>query len=194
MISADSKYRAALAANSVARIEPIAKLGAMSTPTPGCSPRSCFSELSRSSSQPVVPTTACMPCSTAKRTFASVAVGTVRSMMTSALTSSSFVSGSALPSAATRSISAAVLTARTASDPMRPFAPSTATRHILLVVISPVCCTTVYLPCSFSHSIYGRYPGNTAPVPLIFLILAVKAGLNLGEAQRTARTDPIIKQ
>ena len=57
IISADSKYLAALAANSIIKTAPIAKLGAMSTPDFD-EERSDLIFAMRASSKPVVPITA----------------------------------------------------------------------------------------------------------------------------------------
>ena len=66
---------------------------------------------SRSSSKPLVPTTAWMPCSTQNCRLAITASGRVRSTATSAPASVSAVSGSAEPSRATSSRSSAASTA-----------------------------------------------------------------------------------
>ena len=128
-------------------MDPNAKFGAISTPTCGCSSRSSRKDSTRSSVQPVVPTTACTPCSTAKRTFVAVAVGTVKSTIISALVSTSFSRESSRPKAATNSRSGASVIALTASDPIRPDAPRTATRRILACVAS-----TILLPPKLTNS------------------------------------------
>ena len=133
-------------------MDPNAKFGAISTPTCGCSSRSSRKDSTRSSVQPVVPTTACTPCSTAKRTFVSVALGTVKSTIISALVSTSFSRESSRPKAATNSKSGASVIALTASDPIRPDAPRTATRRILVCVAS-----TILLPPKITNSLSLPY-------------------------------------
>ena len=59
MISADSKYLAALVANSIMSTAPMAKLGAISTPDFELASRDLILAM-RASSKPVVPTTALM--------------------------------------------------------------------------------------------------------------------------------------
>src|SRR6185312_1906267 len=127
MISTDSKYLAAVAANEDASTAPSAKLGAISTPVPGCCSSNSTSEARLASSQPVVPTTAWMPCSTANRTLASVLSGVVRSTTTRAPAETSSSRESPRFSTATSSRSGADSMAATASLPIRPPAPSTAT-------------------------------------------------------------------
>ena len=136
MISTESKYLAAFAAKWVAKTEPSAKFGAIRTPVSGCCASSDSSAATRSVSQPVVPTTAWMPCSTAKRTLATVESGTVKSTTTWAPCSRSTSSESLRPSAATNSMSAAASMAPTAAVPIRPLAPSTATFSISLMGLS----------------------------------------------------------
>src|SRR5690606_7144800 len=77
---------------------------------------------------PVVPTTAWMPWSISQATLSAVAEGTVRSIATSAPASATAVRSSPRPIRATSSRSSASSTARQAAAPMRPAAPSTATR------------------------------------------------------------------
>lgn len=64
--STDSKYGAAICANFMVRTAPMEKFGAMSTPVSGDWASHPFSFARRSSVQPVVPTTAWMPCRTQK--------------------------------------------------------------------------------------------------------------------------------
>src|SRR5690625_4677951 len=91
----------------------------------------CSRTRSRASScQPVVPTTACTPASMSACTFASVALGTVKSTATSA-TPASEATSSPRSRRATRSIPSASSTARHTVAPIRPAAPSTATRMLL---------------------------------------------------------------
>ena len=90
MTSTDSKKGAALAAKAIMSSAPMAKFGAMSTPTPapllagGASASWPRSVSSRASSQPVVPTTTCTPRSTQCATLPGDAAGTVSSTATSA--------------------------------------------------------------------------------------------------------------
>jgi hypothetical protein len=83
MTSADSKNRAACTAKRIIRIAPMLKLGAISTPTPGgpsaSQPRTSSS---RSSVNPVVPTTACIPATMHACRFPSTASGWVKSTAT----------------------------------------------------------------------------------------------------------------
>ena len=72
------------AANAIISTAPMAKLGAMSTPTSGCPAAWSRRVASRSSDQPVVPTTTCTPCSTQWATLAGEASGTENSTTTSA--------------------------------------------------------------------------------------------------------------
>src|SRR5690606_14390156 len=118
------------------RTAPMEKLGAMRTPTPGNWSSQPFSCARRSSVQPVVPTTAWMPCRTQKSRLPITEAGVVSSTTTWASASTRVSSLSPLPRAATSSMSSAASTARTASDPMRPLAPRTATRSLLMFVAS----------------------------------------------------------
>ena len=65
MISADSKYRAALAANCIISTAPMPKLGAISTPTSGLWDSQLRTRSRRCSVKPLVPTTTLMPWSMA---------------------------------------------------------------------------------------------------------------------------------
>ena len=75
---------AARAANAIISTAPRAKLGAMSTPTSGRPAAWSRSAATRSSDQPVVPTTTCTPCCTQWATLAGDASGTENSTTTSA--------------------------------------------------------------------------------------------------------------
>ena len=112
----------------MASTAPIAKFGAISTPTSVRSASWPRSAVSDSSVQPVVPTTAWMPWSTNQRTLSAVTEGTVRSIATSACASLMAERSSPRPMRATSSRSGASPTARQAAAPIRPEAPSTATR------------------------------------------------------------------
>ena len=112
------------------------KFGAMSTPVSGEAASQVFSCARRSSVQPVVPTTAWMPWRTQKSRLPITEAGVVSSTATWAPASASVSSLSPRPRAATSSMSSAASTARTASEPMRPLAPRTATRSLLIVLAS----------------------------------------------------------
>ena len=74
-ISADSKKRAACAAKRIMSTAPMAKFGATSTPVLGLSASQERTRAYRSSSQPVVPTTAWMPWRTSSSTSRRTDVG-----------------------------------------------------------------------------------------------------------------------
>src|SRR5690606_26093390 len=102
------------------------KFGAISTLTPSCSRSHPRTVSSRSSSNPVVPTTACSPCEMHQWRLSMTTSGWVKSTTTSAAVSAS--RGSSLSTAATSSMSSAASTALQTSTPTRPRAPSTPTR------------------------------------------------------------------
>ena len=83
MISAESKKRAAWAANRIIKIAPMEKLGAMSTRTSGCPSVHDRTSASRSSPKPEVPTTTLRPCSTHQRRLPITAATWVKSTTTS---------------------------------------------------------------------------------------------------------------
>src|SRR6478735_7019902 len=112
------------------------KLGAISTPVSGeaaSQPPSC---VRRSSVQPVVPTTAWMPWLRQYSRLSITEAGVVSSTATWAPDSASASRPSPRPRAATSSMSSAASTARTASEPIRPLAPRTATRSLLMLFAS----------------------------------------------------------
>ena len=79
-ISTDSKNRAASAENRIIRIAPIEKFGATSTPVLAAPLEpACAAGASRSSSNPVVPTTAWMPWSTQNSRLSMTTSGWVKS-------------------------------------------------------------------------------------------------------------------
>ena len=84
--------------------------------------------LSRSSVKPLVPTTTCTPCCTHHRTLSSTASGRVKSTATSAPAAASAPMSSPRSTRATSSRSSAASTAEQVAEPIRPAAPSTATR------------------------------------------------------------------
>src|SRR4051794_21650575 len=108
----------------------MAKLGAMRTPTPGCAATWPWSVRSRSSSQPVVPTTTCTPRSTQCATLDGEASGTENSTTTDAPSRSPRSSPTSNRPASSRSSAAS--TARHTSEPMRPEAPITLTRVVVV--------------------------------------------------------------
>lgn len=135
--SADSKKRAAAWENFIVRTAPMEKLGATSTPVPGEPASSVLSCARRSSVQPVVPTTAWMPWRTQKSRLPITAEGAVSSTTTWAPASTRASRSSSRSRAATRSMSSAASTARAASEPIRPLAPRTATRSLVLIALLP---------------------------------------------------------
>ena len=88
MISADSKYRAASAANLIIRTAPIEKFGTTITPTEGASLSQPSIAASRSSVNPLVPATTLTPWSTHQRMLSITTPGWVKSIATSAPASS----------------------------------------------------------------------------------------------------------
>src|SRR4029450_10072848 len=119
---------AACDANRIMRTAPMPKLGAMSTPTPGTRDSHRRTVSSRSLSKPVVPTTAWTPSSMQRSRLPMTASGWVKSTATCAAESASKDSGSSTSMLATRALSGASSTPRQPSVPIRPAAPSTATR------------------------------------------------------------------
>ena len=107
----------------------MAKLGAMTTPTPGASSTQRRTVAILSASKPVVPTTQWMPSSMHQRMLSSTTSGWVKSTTTCAPASATLKSQSPASTIATRSRSSAASTARQASLPIRPRAPSTPTRN-----------------------------------------------------------------
>ena len=116
------------------------KFGAMSTPVSGEASSQPLSCARRSSVQPVVPTTRVDAVPTQKSRLPITEAGVVSSTATWAPVSARVSSLSPRPRAATSSMSSAASTARTASEPIRPLAPRTATRSLLIVLASlPEC-------------------------------------------------------
>jgi hypothetical protein len=125
--STESKNRAACRANCIISTAPTPKFGAMST-CPGVSSSQPRTWSKRCSSNPLVPTTTAMPWSSANRMLSSTAPGWVKSTTTWAPASTSSAGWSPSSRRATSARSGAASTARHTSPPMRPRAPSTATR------------------------------------------------------------------
>ena len=128
MISTDSKNRAARSANSIISTAPIAKFGAITTPSSGLCDSQCADPVDRASVKPVVPTTTLMPCSMHQCRWSITTSGVVKSTTTSAPASATLNSQSPWSTIATSSRSSAPSTARHTSVPIRPRAPSTPTR------------------------------------------------------------------
>ena len=103
------------------------KLGAISTPVPGASSSQPRSVASRSSSNPVVPTTAWMPWRTQNSRLPITTSGWVKSTTAAAPEDTSSSIGSPASMRATSSRSSAASTAAQTSDPTLPRAPSTPT-------------------------------------------------------------------
>ena len=82
MISTDSKYRAARAANCIISTAPMPKFGAISTPTSGLCDSQVRTRSRRWSVKPVVPTTTLMPWSTAQCRLSMTTSGVVKSTST----------------------------------------------------------------------------------------------------------------
>src|SRR5690554_4198815 len=195
MTSTDSNHGAAFAAKDMARTAPIAKFGAIRTPT-GRSARSRWSRTraSESSVHPVVPTTAWIPRSMRACTFASVALGTVKSTATRAPARSSSARSSPASSAATRSRSAAADTADTTVAPTRPAAPTTATLSAFSTVGEPTLACHhglhAHSPRGPRHPRYGRPRGLRGPRPRARLGRAERGHRRLGRGRRRDHGGP----
>src|SRR5690242_2093769 len=106
---------------------PMAKLGAMITPSSGRCDSQERTRSSRDSVKPDVPMTALMPWSMHQCRLSMTTSGVVKSTTTSAPASETLKSQSPSSTIATNSRSSLALTARHTSVPMRPRAPSTPT-------------------------------------------------------------------
>ena len=145
MTSAVSKYGAASSAKRIMRTAPMAKFGAIRQLDRVNADRSAATS---SSVKPVVPTTACSPCSPHHGTLTRAASRTVRSSATCTPAASIAAGSSAtsIPStvpparrratAATSSSSGSAAIAAHAIVPIRPVAPNTPTRTGPLAVIA----------------------------------------------------------
>src|SRR5690606_37056464 len=122
----------------------MAKFGTTSTPVDGSSPSQERTSASRSSVMPLVPTTTWMPLSTQNRTLSITESGWVRSTATCAPLSTSAERSSPRLISATSSVSGASPIARTASEPIRPRAPSTAT--LIGELMTTLRATSAWLP------------------------------------------------
>ena len=123
--SAETKNRAACAANRIIKMAPMEKFGTTRTRTSGCSASQPRTSSSRSSTNPDVPTTTSRSCSTHQRRLSMTTPGWVKSITTSHPVSAS--SASVWSTSAATSRSGASCTARITSRPIRPRAPSTPT-------------------------------------------------------------------
>ena len=112
------------------------KFGAISTPTSECPAVHSFTRARRSSSNPVVPTTQCIPAPMANSRFPITASGVVKSMTTSHDCATNSSRESPMSMAAANSIPGAADTASTTAAPMRPRAPVTPTRRGADVVMA----------------------------------------------------------
>src|SRR5581483_6698413 len=124
MTSADSKNRAASAANRIMRIAPMEKFGTTSTRTLAAASQPRTSA-SRSSSNPEVPTTTSRLCSTHHLRLPMTAPGWVKSSTTSQPASAPRSSSWSTSAETSRSGASAI--AAHAVRPIRPRAPSTPT-------------------------------------------------------------------
>ena len=131
MISADSKNRAAWAANRIISTAPTEKLDAISTRTEGAPASQPRTWSSRASSNPEVPTTTSRPWPMHQRRLSMTTPGWVKSTTTPQPVSPSRGSPSSTSAASSRSSAAA--SARPTSLPIRPRAPSTPTLIITRV-------------------------------------------------------------
>ena len=125
MISADSKKRAACAANRIISTAPTEKLAAISTRTEGAPASQSRTWASRASSNPDVPTTVSSPWLMHQCRLSRTAPGWVKSTTTAQPARSS--RGSPASTAAPTSRSSAADTAARTAVPIRPRAPSTPT-------------------------------------------------------------------
>ena len=132
--SAESKKRAACLAKAMASTAEIAKFGAMSTLPAPSAPHHWRTWERRSSSKPVVPTTAWMPLRMQKSRLPMTAPGVVKSTTTCAPASTSICRSSPWSTRATSSRSSAASTPSHTAEPTRPFAPSTPT---LMAMVPP---------------------------------------------------------
>lgn len=107
------------------------KFGAISVPVPGEAASQPSSSSIRSGVQPVVPTTEWMPLAVQNSRLRITESGWVSSTATSAPVLVSSPRSESRPRAATSSRSGAASTALTASEPIRPLAPMTATRSVM---------------------------------------------------------------
>ena len=135
MTSTDSKKRAACWAKRMVSTAPMPKFGAMSTPVPGeasSQSRSCAG--ARRSSRWCRRRRGCRGVRRSSRLpMTDVRVRSAR-RRPGRRPRPAASSLSPRPSAATSSMSSAASTARTASEPIRPWAPRTATRSLLIVL------------------------------------------------------------
>ncbi|CAB4768494.1 unannotated protein [freshwater metagenome] len=127
IISALSKYLAAVWENCIIRTAPNPKFGAIKAPTFGCLLSRVFKCSIFLSSNPVVPTTTCMPLFIANSKFFITESGVVKSTIISVPVWINLSRASSISSAALKVKSVAALIAATASVPILPLAPSTAT-------------------------------------------------------------------
>ena len=140
MTSAESKNRAASAANRIIKMAPTEKFGTTRTRTSGCSASQPRTSSRRSSANPDVPTTTSRSCRTHQCRLDMTTPGWVKSTTTSHPVSAS--SASPWSTSAATSRSGASPMARITSCPIRPRAPSTPTLAMtilhLLVLLTAV--------------------------------------------------------